>query len=154
MAAAAESQVGLVGYHLLSGNCEHFATLCATGRSASQQVDMGVAAASSVASAATKTCWALTARWGGRAVIRGASKFHPAALLADGVELVTLAVGCRRGLSAPVAKRLARLSGGLTALGVGAVLGGPAGAMAGLATHASATACADRLCDRLQHWLR
>jgi hypothetical protein len=36
--ARAESQIGTTGYHLVVNNCEHFATWCCTGRSASQQV--------------------------------------------------------------------------------------------------------------------
>lgn len=34
----ANSRLGESNYHLLSNNCEHFATWCCTGRSASQQV--------------------------------------------------------------------------------------------------------------------
>lgn len=34
----AESRIGDSGYHLVTNNCEHFATWCCTGRSASEQV--------------------------------------------------------------------------------------------------------------------
>ena len=158
IAKNAECRIGISGYSLLGGNCEHFATLCATGVASSHQVEMGTATVSAVASAATKAFWVATARTGTRIVVKGAVKgavkLHPAALLADGIEIATLAVGCRKGLSAPDAKRFARISGNLTALGVGFVLAGPGGAMVSLAAHTSSTSVAQRICtsvSRLFH---
>jgi hypothetical protein len=153
IAENARSGLGLTGYSLLAGNCEHFATWCATGRANSHQIEMGAAAVSSVASAVTKSFWTATARMGTQVAVRGAVKLHPASILADGVEILMLAVGCRRGLEADDAKRVARVSGSLTALGLGLILAGPGGAVVSLAAHSSSTAISDRLCTRVRHWL-
>jgi hypothetical protein len=145
--AKAESLIGNSGYSLLNGNCEHFARLCASGRSESHQVDMGAATVSAFASMATKACWALGSKLGGRLAIRTVTRVHPAALIADGVEVLTLAISCRRGLTAVQSRKVARLSSSVAAVGIGAVVGGPAGAVVALATHSSSTAFADRLCE-------
>lgn len=149
IARNAESRIGFSGYSLLGGNCEHFATLCAAGVASSQQVEMGTATVSAVASAATKAFWVATARTGTQIALKGAVKLHPAAILADGIEIAALAVGCRTGLCPPDAKRFARISGNLTALGVGFALAGPGGAMVSLAAHTSSTAVAQRVCSSL-----
>lgn len=148
------AMVGQTGYSLLGGNCEHFASSCATGQSVSRQIDMASAAVVTATSAATKVVWSIAARTGLRAVVRGAVKVHPAGLLADGVEALMLAAGCHRGLTADRSKRLARVSGNLTAVGVGAVLGGPVGAAAALAVHQSSTAVADGICQTLHRLLK
>ena len=144
--AAAEAMIGKNGYSLLEGNCEHFATLCATGAWSSHQIEMSHATLTSVASMATKATWVLTARLSVQAAVRTVAKIHPAALLADGVELLALSLSCRRGLSAEKAKQVARVSGNVAAVGIGVVVGGPAGAVVGLATHESSRAIADKLC--------
>lgn len=50
----AESKLGETGYHLVSNNCEHFATWCCTGRPASQQV-RGVGSLTAQGAVATTT---------------------------------------------------------------------------------------------------
>lgn len=153
VALAAEAMVGTRGYNLLEGNCEHFARLCACGRSESHQIEMGQATLSAVASMTTKAVWSLTGRVSASFLVRGAAKVHPASLLADGVEIATLAVGCRRGMSAERARRVARWSGSVAAMGIGAVVGGPAGAALSLAAHSSSTAIADNLCHMARRLL-
>lgn len=153
VAQSAESRLGQTGYHLLDGNCEHFATMCATGRSESQQIEMGEATLASATSMATKAFWHLSSKLGGRMAIRSAVKVHPAALLADGVEMATLAVGCRSGLSAKRTRRLARLTGTATAAGIGAIVAGPAGVAVGIAAHTSSSAIADSICERVRSML-
>lgn len=153
IASNAEARIGQTGYSLLEGNCEHFATLCATGQALSDQVEMAAATVSSVASAATKAFWVSTARAGTQVALKGAVKLHPATMIADGIEIAALAIGCRKGLRAPEAKRVARLSGNLTALGVGFALAGPGGAMVSLAAHSSSTAVANRICSRICRWI-
>ncbi len=154
IAAAAEAMLGTTGYNVLSNNCEHFATYCATGVSQSLQAEMGTTAVASISSAATKTLWAISGRTGSRmamgGAVKGALKLHPAALAADGVELAVFAVGCRKGLSPDGSKRVARLSGNVTAIGVGAIVGGPVGAVVGLTIHTSSRAIADRVCDGIR----
>ncbi len=157
IALAAESQLGQCGYSLLDGNCEHFARLCACGRSESHQIEMGQATVSALASMSTKAFWSLSSRVASsrvassqifsRIAFRGAAKVHPASLLADGIEIATLAISCQRGMDTEQAKRVSRLSGSVAAVGIGAVLGGPAGAVLSLAAHQSSTAIADRLCN-------
>jgi len=145
--AKASSMLGQTGYSLLDGNCEHFATLCATGQAGSRQVEMGQATVAALASATTKAVWWTTGRMGARMAMKSVVKLHPAAMAADGIEILALAVGCRKGLSSHQAKQVARVSGNLTALGVGALVGGPIGAGVFLATHTSSTAIADNLCQ-------
>lgn len=149
----AVSMLGQTGYNLLNGNCEHFAMYCVTGNASSRQVEMGQAAVAAVASATAKAFWCTTGRLGTRLAVKGAVKLHPAALVADGVEVIALAVGCQRGLSVDRARKVARVSSNLTALGLGAIVGGPVGAGVFLATHASSTAIADKLCQTARHLL-
>ncbi|MEZ6136423.1 MAG: lecithin retinol acyltransferase family protein [Pirellulaceae bacterium] len=149
--AAAESHLGRTGYCLLDGNCEHFATLCATGSSRSHQVEMAEATLSAVASMATKSVWAVSSRVGSRALLKGAARVHPAMLLADGAEVAALAVGCRQGFDVERSRRIARISGNVVAFGVGGLVGGPAGAAFCLATHSSSTAIADQLCKSIRN---
>ncbi len=148
--ANAERRLGETGYDLLEGNCEHFATWCATGHSESHQIEMGQATVSAVASMATKAVWSVSNKVGSRLAVRGAMRVHPATLLADGVEMATLAVSCRQGLSAGRARRLARWSGTAAAAGIGGIVGGPAGAVLSVAAHSSSSALADRLCSRVR----
>lgn len=49
----AESKLGSTDYHLVTNNCEHFATWCCTGRTASQQVRMVSSLTTSGAATAT-----------------------------------------------------------------------------------------------------
>ncbi len=153
VAQAAESQVGTCGYSLLDGNCEHFARQCACGRAESHQIDLGQATLSALASMSTKAFWSATGRITCRVAVRGVTKVHPASMLADGVEVAALAIGCQQGMSSQRARRVARLSGSVAAIGIGAVVGGPVGAALSLAAHSSSTAIADRLCQAIRHRL-
>jgi len=153
VARQAESYIGKTGYSLLEGNCEHFAALCATGASRSQQIEMAEATVSAMASMATKAVWAVSSRIGASLLIRGATKIHPAMLIADGVEVAALAIGCQRGLTAEKSRQVARISGSLAAVGIGGVLGGPAGVAISLAAHSSSTALAERLCKSVRRVL-
>ncbi len=148
--AVAEAHVGRCGYSLLDGNCEHFARLCACGRSESLQIELGQATVCAVASMTTKAFWAVSARLSSSLAMRGVMKVHPASLLADGVEIAALAIGCRQGLSAQRAQRVARLTGSVAAVGIGALVGGPAGAALSLAAHSSSTAIADSVCQAVR----
>jgi hypothetical protein len=154
IAAAAEAEVGRCGYCLLDGNCEHFARMCACGKSESHQIELGQATISAVASMTTKAVWSVGSKLAGHVAARGIVKVHPASLLADGVELATLAFGCRRGLSSEQTRRLARFNGSIAALGIGAVIGGPAGAALSLAAHSSSTAIGDSLCQTIRQTLK
>lgn len=151
--ADAASMLGKSGYNLLEDNCEHFATRCATGRSSSQQVEMSLAALSSLASAATKAAWSISVKLGIQTAARGATRIHPAALLADGVEIVALAISCRQGMDIDRAKRVAKVSGNVAAVGIGAIMGGPVGAAAGLVAHSSSRAIAVKACSTMQRLL-
>ena len=108
---------------------------------------MGQATLAAVASASTKAFWLATGRMGTRMAVRGAVKLHPATLVADVVEMVTLAVGCQQGLHPVSAKSLARPSGNIAAVGLGALIGGPVGAGVFLAHHATSTRLADTICQ-------
>jgi len=153
VARQAESYLGKTGYSLLDGNCEHFAALCASGASRSQQIEMAEATVSAMTSMATKAVWAVSSRIGASLLMRGVTKIHPAMLIADGVEVAALAIGCRRGLTADKSRQVARISGSLAAVGIGGVLGGPAGIAISLAAHSSSTALAERLCKSVRRVL-
>lgn len=144
--AQAESMLGKSGYSLLDENCEHFATLCSTGKASSHQIEMGEATVAGFASATTKVIWAISSRLGAQSVVKSVAKIHPAALLADGVEVLALAIGCQRGLDVEQAKRVAKVSGNAAAVGIGAMVAGPVGAVVGLAAHASSRAIAEKAC--------
>lgn len=150
VAERAERYLGKTGYSLLDGNCEHFASFCATGVSHSHQITMAEATVSAMTSAATKAFWAISSRVGSRVLMRSATKMHPAMFLADGVEVAALAVGCQSGLSAERSKRVARLSGNVVAAGIGGLVAGPAGAAVCLATHTSSAAVADQFCKAVR----
>ncbi len=151
--STAKAYLGKTGYSLLEGNCEHFATLCATGRSESHQIEMAEATVSALASMAVKAIGSVSKRIGAKLAVSSAMKVHPAAMLADGVEVAALAASCHGGLSSGRARRIARVSGSLAAAGIGGLLGGPAGAAACLATHTSSTAVADRVCKMVRQAL-
>lgn len=151
--AAAESMLGKTGYSLLDGNCEHFATLCATGRHESHQIEMSEATVAAVTSMATKAVWSLSSRVAGRFALRSAMRVHPAAMLADGVEVAALTIGCRTGMSAEKSRRLAKISGTVAAAGIGGVLGGPGGAAICVAAHSSSSAIGDRICKTVRMYL-
>ena len=154
VAENAEKMLGKTGYHLLDGNCEHFAHHCCTGRLESRQVDMGHNVVVSAASFATKAFWSITSRIASRgasaATVKAATKGNPLLLLADGVELATLAVGCAGGMSASNNRRVARVTGTLTAASIGAIVGGPVGAIASVAVHNGSTAIAEQVCKQLR----
>ncbi len=141
---AAEQMIGAAKYNLLDNNCEHFASVCVTGKATSSQIERSEATVRAVVSAATKTAGVVSARVAAKLAIRGAAKLHPAALLADGVEIAVLTSSCNSRLSPERSKRLARVSGSLTAAGVGAVVGGPIGAAAFLAAHTTTTTIAEQ----------
>ena len=150
VAATAESMLGQTGYSLLEGNCEHFATFCATGRYHSQQIELSEATVSAMTSLGTKAFWSVSSKLGSRVAVRGAVKIHPAAMLADGGEIATLLVGCRNGISPERSRRLAKLGGLLTAAGVGVLVGGPAGAVASVGLHTSSGLVADNVCKTIR----
>ena len=151
--AAAASHIGRCGYHLIDNNCEHFASLCASGSAGSRQVDFGHSTAVSMTSAVTKGLWALGGRAAARYATRAAARPHPLSILADGVEAMTIASGCAAGLTAERTRRLARASGQLTALAVGCAVGGPVGGAVSLAVHRSSTQIAERVCTAARHGL-
>ena len=152
--ANAESKIGESGYHLLDKNCEHFATWCATGIASSQQIEMSEATVSAVTSMAAKAFWSASSKLGSRFALRSAMKVHPAACLADGVELVALTAGCRAGMAPEESRRVAKISGTVAAAGIGTILGGPAGAVAGVALHTSSGAVADGFCKAIRNYLK
>ncbi len=154
VAANAERMLGETGYHLLDGNCEHFAHYCCTGILESRQVEMGHSVVVAAASLATKAFWTISSRISMRGAtstaVKSAAKSNPLLLIADGVELATLAVGCATGLTAKNNRRIARATSTLTAAGIGAVVGGPVGAVASIAVHNGSTAIAEGLCNNLR----
>ena len=153
VAERAESYLGKTGYSLLDGNCEHFAALCASGASKSQQIEMAEATVTAVTSMATKAVWSLAGRIGTKLTIKGVTRVHPALLLADGVEMAALAISCRSGMTAERSRSVAKLSSSLAAAGIGGLVGGPAGVAVSLAAHSSSSLVAERLCKAVRRVL-
>lgn len=121
----AHQQLGLRGYDLIWNNCEHFASWCCVGSEESRQV---VIACERMTSAGVKTAAGMLARValrsGARGLVRGVS---PSLLLADVAHWATEAGGHHVGLANPHhRRRVGRIVGGATAIGVGA-LSGPIG---------------------------
>ncbi len=154
IATRAESLIGKSGYGLLDNNCEHFATYCCTGVPSSRQVDMGCQASVSAFSMATKVFWMAATRWQSRNMtalpMRVAIKANPWMMLADGVELATLTYACSRGWQPEGCRRVANLSGSITAMSIGAVIAGPGGAVASLALHQASSTLAERACTQIR----
>ena len=157
--ARAESKLGDTGYHLVSNNCEHFATWCCTGTPASKQV-RGVGSLTAQGAVATSTVAAtggvvasvgmvqglsgagiMSALASAGATVGGSAAVGPAvigaapALVAVGITQIAL----RDDETLPQHERAARRDGraasavgavGATVLGVSAI--STAGATAGL----------------------
>jgi hypothetical protein len=104
-------------------------------------------AVSSGLSAASRVAGSLAARLGLKAIAKSSMKAHPGLLAAEATEVLITIVGFRHGLESRQVNRLSRLSGCITALGVGTLVGGPAGAAISLAAHASSSALGDKLVD-------
>jgi hypothetical protein len=68
----AESRLGDTGYHLVTNNCEHFATWCCTGRPASEQV-RGVGSLTAHGAVATATVGATSGVLAGLGITSGLS---------------------------------------------------------------------------------
>lgn len=154
IATTAEDAIGQAEYDLLDNNCEHFATYCATGKASSSQIELSQATVKAFVSVAAKTASVVSSRAAARFAMRSATKLHPAALLADGVEIAVLTGSCGARLSPERSQRLARVSGSVAAAGVGAVVGGPIGAAAFLAAHTTSTAIAQHTVDVARRLLK
>ncbi|NMC20434.1 MAG: lecithin retinol acyltransferase family protein, partial [Thermogutta sp.] len=145
--ARALSHVGATGYHLLSGNCEHFATWCKTGRFRSSQVETfarrivamerkAVAqrsmqvAAKRIAGVAAKQAGKRFVKTGGKLVGRAAVRLNtPLLFVADGVQLVVEhGAATLSGADPKTARQLGAASGLASSAGIGLALGGPPGA--------------------------
>ncbi|RMF36904.1 MAG: hypothetical protein D6753_18570 [Planctomycetota bacterium] len=148
--ATAESLLGVRGYDLLDGNCEHFATYCATGQWHSHQIMVSEAVVENAVSAATKTAWVIAQKTMARTILRSPARFHPALIVADLVAGGVAIAGCSRGLPANQIRRVADGAGALTAAALGGLLGGPGGAAAGVAVHAAS----NRVASITRHTLR
>jgi hypothetical protein len=151
--ARAAQLVGSGDYDLLENNCEHFATLCATGEANSRQVEFSQSGMVAVTSALTKGVWAISGRVAARYATKVVSKPHPLSLLADGAEAVATLSGCAVGMSAERTRKLAKASGEVTAIAVGCVVGGPVGGAVSLALHRSSTTVAEHVCTAVRRGL-
>jgi len=125
--------IGKTGYHLLTNNCEHFATWCKTGRRESAQVRAGLR---QLASAATKGSAQATAK----VVAKGSSKLGakaigraatPWLLFADVAQLATEVAASNSGADPKTAEMLGQGVGLVGSVGIGAAVGGPIGAGVG-----------------------
>jgi len=131
------SRVGETGYHLLTKNCEHFATWCKTGKERSSQVEtFDRRVVSGVTKAATKPAVEVLVKQGVKATAKLAAKGStrlglPVLLVPDvaqsAVEHFSATVG---GTDPKAAKALGQVVGLGTSLGLGMAVGGPIGAVA------------------------
>jgi hypothetical protein len=159
IAARALRQVGRPGYCPLVENCEHFATWCATGQSASRQVDIVfdrlrgaalrlVAAAS--ARGATATAAKALALRSARTGLRG---LVPAAIAGEATALAVEWTAHHAGRSAAESRRAgdtAGLAASAAACALAGLAAGPGGVVAGLCAGAAAWAGAGLAARRLR----
>jgi len=135
----AQSRLGENNYDLFENNCEHFVNWCRTGIADSSQVNTvdclcrrGGAAAAKVI--LPRTASRLADRFVvGKAASRVAGRWGLAASLAgDAVQLSAEVVAIRCGQDREQTRRIGQGSGALASGGLGFMLGGPAGAAAGV----------------------
>lgn len=143
--------VGMRGYHLVIGNCEHFARLVKTGKGRSVQVDMCV-------NSAVRTAFSGFASTIRRHVIAcSIPAFTQSKFLVAAVALLPTVAGetARRGaylaarrlkMSHEEAERSSRSVGHAACAVGGLVVGGPAGSAGALAI----SVAADRITDAIQ----
>jgi HRAS-like suppressor 3 len=153
--ARAIEAIGTEGYHLVIGNCEHFARELKTGRRESVQVDMYV-------SSVLRTAFTGMANVASRHVVAKSLTLlsHSKALLSVGALVPTVlgetarcsayAAARKFSVSHQIAERSSRSVGhAATAVG-GFVVGGPMGSLGALAI----SVAADRVTDSIQRKLR
>jgi hypothetical protein len=129
----ATSRISEKNYSLFSNNCEHFVNWCRTGQATSRQVDRTFQRAASC-------LFKLTAKGRVRTLLKSASSAaskrvaksaSPWMLLADATQLGVEVAASHHGADAKQAERIGQSAGLGTSVGIGAIAGGPAGAVAG-----------------------
>lgn len=137
----AESKLNEPGYCLVSGNCEHFARWCKTGRWVSEQIDeakssflrslahVGVVVGSAVGARVAKSATAGTLARSGKSALPS--------LAGEMAEQIAKRAFAHTDLPPEVVNRRCRAVGYGTVAAVGILLGGPTGSLAAIATHAT-----------------
>ncbi len=138
----AESKLGQNAYCLVSGNCEHFARWCKTGRWESQQVKE---VQERVARTVTQVAVLLGAHISSKVAVntqtsllvssRKTGTLLPS-LLGEAAEYLAHATLSRTTLSPAAVQRHSQTIGFGTVAIVGTMLGGPIGSISAVATHA------------------
>lgn len=143
--------VGLQGYHLALGNCEHFARACKTGNPASHQADRLI-------ESVLRTTFAGALSFSARAASMAAASGIPQSLLGRAMGVSSLfGEAARQGVYAASrqcslehrqADRLGRTAGTFAAAIAGTVTGGPAGGAASAALYLSIDQMSQRVFKR------
>ncbi len=130
--ARARERVGEVGYDLCSNNCEHFATWCKTGQSASGQITSWTRWSRALGGrTAARLALRRIARLGPRYLGRGVT---PWLVLADAGQHLTEVATANRGQDPERARRRGRQVGLVGSVGIGLAAGGPLGAALSVGT--------------------
>nr|VFJ77523.1 MAG: Lecithin retinol acyltransferase [Candidatus Kentron sp. FW] len=129
--ARAYRRLGEQDYSLVWDNCEHFVNWCRTGESRSQQVDsisewVVSSAAKLATSYALGTILKSTTKASAKTMTRGVT---PWLLVADGAQLATEFVTAQMGAGEKDAETAGQVVGIGSSAAVGAMVGGPAGAV-------------------------
>ncbi len=137
----AHSRLGECNYDLFENNCEHFVNWCRTGTADSSQVNTADCLCRRGGAAAAKVIWPRTARrvadrcLVGKVASKAVGRWGLAASLAgDAVQLSAEVVAIRCGQNLEQTQRIGQGSGALASGGLGFMLGGPAGAAAGVSS--------------------
>ncbi|MFO0013474.1 MAG: lecithin retinol acyltransferase family protein [Planctomycetota bacterium] len=143
--------VGLSGYHLALGNCEHFARACKTGDAVSHQADRVIGSFLRAGLAGMVSCSARAATF---AAAGGLPRMaiHRAAGVASVVGEVArqsaYAASRRCSLEHQQADRIGKTAGTIAAALTGTVAGGPTGGLASAALYVSIDHMAQRAFGR------
>lgn len=124
------SAVGTTYYHLVIGNCEHFARLCKTGNPASHQADRlvrGVMRASLAGLVSASTRIATQTASAGVPQLLFSRAAGVSSLVGEAARHSAYIVSRCGGIEHKHAERIGRSTGIATATVIGAVVGGPVG---------------------------
>ena len=127
------SRLGEDNYCLFNNNCEHFVNWCRLGVVTSRQVDRVVErAVSASAKLSSRAGLRLVSRSGARWIAkRIPSKAMPMLVAADFIQLGVEVVAANHGKPPEDARRLGQFAGLGASTGIGAMMAGPFGAIAG-----------------------
>nr|VFK42440.1 MAG: Lecithin retinol acyltransferase [Candidatus Kentron sp. TC] len=149
--ARAEHRLGEQDYSLVWDNCEHFVNWCRTGEGKSRQVEsVGERLISSASKLMVNHLAETLVKSGAKATTKSMTRgVTPWLLVADGAQLVTEFATAQMGAREKDAEAAGRMVGAGASAGIGALFGGPAGALVAMGLWAAGEAVGKRASSRL-----